>query len=420
MQPDQGLPKYWKPEEVAVGGSRGRPFLFRPHQLLVAREDADAARRALEGWQPMDDGPRPEGVVVLTRTSSDVDTDPEAELRQALERLRRVPSDHRDGPVRAAPNHVFVGEAEAAIDVLGQPRIQGGPGSSVRPAAPPEALPELGQPGDGEGVTVAVLDTGLFEHRWLTDRIERALGSDDVWDENGDRYADAEAGHGTFIAGLVRQVAPAATVHAVKVLDSWGVGDDAVLATAMEQLPEDVQIVNLSLGGYTDGDEPPLAITTALRVLRARGATVLAAAGNAGDSRLFWPAAFKGVLGIGCVEEADGGWRRAPFSNHGWWVDACARGVGIESTFHSATTLVHDGSDGSIGPQAADPEVTFDGWAAWDGTSFSTPVVAGVIARELSRAGGTAEEAKARVLSRSPLAPQPDFPLGLRIDDESV
>ena len=141
---------------------------------------------------------------------------------------------------------------------MGEPRIQGGPGSTVRPATPPAALPQrTTQPGDGKGVRIAVLDTGMFEHEWLKGAVQTAPNSADVWDVDSDGYGDAESGHGTFIAGLIRQVAPSASVYAVKVLNSHGVGDDLGVAKAMERLPADVDIVNLSLGGYTDNERAP-------------------------------------------------------------------------------------------------------------------------------------------------------------------
>jgi subtilisin family serine protease len=112
-------------------------------------------------------------------------------------------------------------------------------------------------------ITASLAQTGPARHHAIGEgvrheRTARALGappdSADVWDVDHDEYADAESGHGTFIAGLIVQVVPAAEVSIVKVLDSHGVGDDAAVATAMEQLPQDVDIVNLSLGGYTGRD----------------------------------------------------------------------------------------------------------------------------------------------------------------------
>jgi hypothetical protein len=314
--------------------------------------------------------------------------------------------------VRVAPNHVLVGEN--AITLTGEPRVQGGPGSSVRVAKPPKALPQrTTRAGDGKGVRIAVLDTGLFTHPWLQ-AVQAAPNSADVWDVDHDDYADAESGHGTFIAGLILQVAPAAEVYIVKVLDSHGVGDDATVAKAMEQLPQDVDIVNLSLGGYTMDDAAPLALSCALNAMRKQRNVVVGAAGNAGKSRPFWPAAVKQVVAAGAVDEKDGHWSKADFSNFGWWVDTAARGVNLQSTFNKGKSKAATGPK----PDPADPWIAFDGWAAWDGTSFSCPITAAMLARTMSRNGfATAAEATAHLLSTSPPAPQPDFPLAVLVDE---
>ena len=192
--------------------------------------------------------------------------------------LRKATANRPQGPVRVAPNHVLVGEP--AITLTGEPRLQGGPGSSVRLAKPPKTMPlRTTRRGDGKGIKIAVLDTGLFKHDWLGG-VQKAAGGDDIWDVEPDQYADNESGHGTFIAGLILQVAPAAEVYVVKVLDSHGVGDDLTVAKAMEQLPQDIDIVNLSLGGYTDDDAAPLAIACALQSMRKQRSVVVAAAGN--------------------------------------------------------------------------------------------------------------------------------------------
>jgi hypothetical protein len=242
--------------------------------------------------------------------------------------------------------------------------------------------------------------------------VSRAGTAADTWDLDNDGFGDAEAGHGTFVSGLIRQVAPAAHILDAKVLDSHGVGDDLAVAQAIEQLPGAVTIVNLSLGGYTDHDSAPLAIAGALRVIRARGGAIVAAAGNAGDRRPFWPAAFKPVVGVGAVD-FQGTWARPQWSNYGYWVDAVARGANVASTYAiDATTKF------VAGPGAGVTKLTFNGWARWDGTSFSTPVVAAYLARLITRHGlATAQQAVDLLLATAPLAPQPDFPLAVLVDD---
>jgi hypothetical protein len=403
------LPERWDPRKVALNRDPKNPFLLRPGQLLAGPGDAPDVQKLLSGWKPVER--RTFGVTIFTRTPANPE-DPAREVLDAIAKLRKATAGRPQGPVRVAPNHVLVGEG---ITLTGEPRLQGGPGSSVRLAPLPKTLPlRTSRRGDGKGVRIAVLDTGMFEHEWLKG-VQRAPDSDDVWDVEADGYGDAEAGHGTFIAGLIRQVAPAAAVYAVKVLDSHGVGDDLGVADAIAKLPPDIDIVNLSLGGYTDRDAAPLALATALQALGERRA-VVAAAGNQGVSRPFWPAAFdKRVLAVGAVEQREAKWARADYSNHGWWVDATARGSNLQSTFPRAKTMVAQGS--TIDP-ATDPTIAFEGWASWDGTSFATPIAAAMVARTMSRAGlASAAEAETKLLTAAPPAQLSDFPNAVLLDE---
>jgi hypothetical protein len=405
------LPSRWDPRAIALNREAGNTFLLRPGQILAASRDAADVAKVLSDWKRNDT--RAFGVALFTRPPKT--SDPAKEIREALARVRKATAGRPQGPARVAPNHVFVGEAAgSAINFMGEPRIQGGPGSSVRPAPLPKALPLRTQwAGDGKGVRIAVLDTGMFEHEWLTN-VYRAPGSDDVWDVEHDGYGDNESGHGTFIAGLIAQVAPSASVYAVKVLNSHGVGDDLTVAAEMAKLPQDIDIVNLSLGGYTDQDTPPLAMEEAVAAMTARNTAVVAAAGNHGKTRPFWPAAFEPVLAIGAVEDDGGSWWRASYSNHGPWVDATARGTNLESTFTHEKTLVAQGS--SPAP-ATDPTIQFDGWAAWDGTSFATPIAAAMLARTMTRYSiFSAVDAEAVLLTAANAAPA-DFPNAVLLDE---
>jgi subtilisin family serine protease len=405
----QGLPGQWDPAMVAVNRDPGNTFLLRPGQILADPRDAADVERVLTGWRRGERGPF--GITSFTRKP--VTLDPAKEVLDALAKIRKATASRPQGPALVAPNHVFVGESEA-INFYGEPRIQGGPGSTVRPATLPPALPlRTKQSGDGRGARIAVLDTGMFEHEWLRG-VQRAPNASDVWDVENDGYGDAEAGHGTFIAGLILQVAPAASVYAVKVLDSHGVGDDLGVAAAMAALPADVNIVNLSLGGYTDRDAPPLAVAKAMSMLDERNTAVVAAAGNHGATRPFWPAAFEPVLAIGAVEQQAGKWTRAGYSNHGSWVDATARGSNLQSTFTREKTKI------AVGPTTSptDPTIAFGGWASWSGTSFATPIAAAVIARTMTRRAITdATLAQEQMLATAPLAPQPDFANAVVIDE---
>ena len=185
----------------------------------------------------------------------------------------------------------------------------------------------------------------MFEHEWLGG-VQRAPGSDDIWDVESDGYGDAESGHGTFIAGLILQVAPAASVYAAKVLDSHGVGDDLSVAKAMAALPADIDIINLSLGGYTDRDAPPLAIATAMQLMGQQRRVVVAAAGNHGLE----PSVLARRVRLRCWPSAPStttaaSGRRACYSNYGPWVDASPAARTCSPRSRAAKTKVAQGAD---------------------------------------------------------------------------
>jgi subtilisin family serine protease len=109
---------------------------------------------------------------------------------------------------------------------------------------------------------------------------------------------------------------------------------------------------------------------------------VVAAAGNDGGTEKTYPAAFKDVIAVGAYQAPGGG--RACFSNHGSWVDACAMGRRVLSTFFENL----DATPEQIPPTClADPppgQQQFRGSATWSGTSFAAPCVAGAIAAKMT------------------------------------
>ena len=254
-------------------------------------------------------------------------------------------------------------------------------------------------------VHVAVLDTGLqmepganpmtprspwFQARvvaspsWSASTDPVVVDDDDEPDADGDGGLDLVAGHGTFICGLVLQHAPGVRLHTRGAITSFGDGDDFSVAAAVDavlaEVPADEPVVlNLSLGGYTEDDEEPLAFAELLGIHADRDMVIVASAGNDAVGRPTWPAAFPEVVGVGAL----GPHGPAPFTNFGSWVDCCAPGVDIVSRF--------------LDPADGRPE--FDGWASWSGTSFAAPIVAALIAREVQRDGITTAQARDRILS---------------------
>jgi hypothetical protein len=345
----------------------GRPALIRRDQILVAGEDAGAAQDLVRRWY--DSRQEERGVTRLRlRAPVKVDVCELAALLSADTRFRRL---------SAAPNHL----------VLGQPMWWSGPADLPRPAAPvprPRAVPVR------RDVTVAILDTGLSPHPWYAEtdwyREQRAEVAE-VLDADLDFELDAQAGHGTFIAGVVLARAPGARLRARRVIGGDGVGDELDVVRALHWLAEwgRADVVNISLGCHTYDDRPSPVVARALAAL-GRRTVVVACAGNSATDRPFWPAAMKPVVGVAALDGDDRAW----FSNHGWWVDACAQGVGVASTFVSF--------DGTRPPvRGVDPDL-FQGYAVWSGTSFAAPAVAGRIAARAAAEGVDAVTAADRVL----------------------
>lgn len=248
-------------------------------------------------------------------------------------------ADLRQRGFRASPNHVFTG----------QPLFFGGPASRPFPAPP---VPH--RPGRSRSeVTIGLLDTGVATHRWWS-------GSEwysRVTPEAHDAVEGRQAGHGTFLAGLLTRQAPGAELRVARVLDGDGVGDEAGVVRALHRMRDrPPQVLNLSFGGHTFDGRPPPLLSDALADLP--DTVVVACAGNTACDRLFYPAALPEVVAVGAVDADER--HRAPYSAFGPWVDACARGDWLTSSY------LEQGE--------------FAGYASWSGTSFATALVAGAIA----------------------------------------
>lgn len=129
-----------------------------------------------------------------------------------------------------------------------------------------------------------------------------------------------DAPHGSLVAGVLRH--HGAAVRPFPVLAPSGFGDDLTLAAALHAT-RDLPVVLVSSGTCTFDDECP-------PVLARAGSNVVAAAGNGGSSRPWWPAALPAVTAVGAS---------APFSGHGPWVDVVANGVDVPASVGSSQLL---------------------------------------------------------------------------------
>jgi subtilisin family serine protease len=243
----------------------------------------------------------------------------------------------------------------------------------------------------GAGVRIVVIDTGFYRRaRRLLPWMRGVRGDRDVG--IGQNVIAQYAGHGTFIAGVIRTVAPSADVIVRAGFQPEGVVAEKDLVKVLEWvlLNDAPDIINISGGTLADEDGPQLMFEFYERRMRYhKGIALVVAAGNDGDRRHFWPAAAAWALSVGALAA---NWRdRAEFSNYGGWVDVFAPGEHIVNAFPIGRYRYNE-------PPRAGRFARFAGMASWSGTSFSAPMVAGLIAARMSRTGENGTEAAAAVL----------------------
>jgi len=249
-------------------------------------------------------------------------------------------------------------------------------------------LPQAWKTTTGQGVTVAVVDTGvLLTHPAFQDRLWPGWN---VVDSNTD--PTDLAGHGTHVAGLIAAsgdtaagvsvtgAAPGAMLLPVKVLNDLNGGTVSDLAQgilwAVDDLPghpnpHPAQIINLSLGTPEISD----LLTDAVKRAQKKGALVVAAAGNDGGP-LYFPAAYPGVLAVTSVSGPTLAYQPS-YANHGAGIRVAAYGGDQGSD--------QDGNGVTDGILSTDRGVDGQpGYAYRQGTSMASPEVAGLAALALS------------------------------------
>jgi len=203
---------------------------------------------------------------------------------------------------------------------------------------------------------VAVIDSGVrASHPDLVGKV--MVGYDFVANDND---ANDENGHGTGVAGTLSPgsnnqigvcgVAWANPILPVRVLDANGSGNYSAIANGIIYAADrGAKVINLSLGGTSSSR----ALQDAINYAWNKQCVIVAAAGNNGSNVAFYPAACTNVVAVSATNASD---TRPTWSNFGSYVDVSAPGVDILSVYGT------------------------DQYAAWNGTSFSSPVASGVVA----------------------------------------
>lgn len=227
----------------------------------------------------------------------------------------------------------------------------------------------------GQGVTVAVLDTGVDErHPDLKGSVRKGRDFVRMGAERGDR---AWARHGTSMAGIIAGhghdkggkhgilgVAPEAEILPGRVLLEQADQDQkkarlqrgGALAEGIRWAADQgADVINLSLGDDSSSAHPEAREDAAVRYAQRKGVVVVASAGNGGEEgdHISYPAAYPGVIAVAAVDKRGA---RAPFSTRRWYATVAAPGKDV---------LI------------ADPDRTYyEGW----GTSAASAFVSGAVA----------------------------------------
>lgn len=239
-------------------------------------------------------------------------------------------------------------------------------------------MPEAWKLADGEGVIVAVLDTGVaYEDHEGFHQVEDLAGVEFVKPYDfvaNTKHANDDHGHGTHVAGTIAQatnngkgvagVARNVKIMPLKVLAGNGSGSVAGIADAIRYAADNgAKVINMSLGGPF----PSRVLKKAVEYAHKKGVVVVCAAGNESRGKVGYPAAYPGAIAVSSTQQDEA---TAFYSNYGKDIDIAAPGGntrGGEAGGVLQNTI-----------KVGDP--THSGYYAFMGTSMASPHLAGVAA----------------------------------------
>jgi len=271
------------------------------------------------------------------------------------------------------------------------------PGEPCGPCPPPAAA-------GGADVAIGICDSGLLADFGPAPWLAGVTGQVDPQGPPllGGQFAIPRyCGHGTFVAGVARSQAPQSTVFVASDFIMAGGQREWVIVQRLQALvagtllatgsstPNPVpQVVNLSAGTYARRDWPLLSFSA----FENDGIILTAAAGNDATPRKFWPAAFEWAVAVGALGADQR--NRAWFSNYGDWVNVYALGEGLINAFAIGEYTYQE-------PPKRPATQVFNGLARWSGTSFAAPIVAGLIAAQMTTMGASADAATQALLAQA-------------------
>jgi serine protease len=272
-------------------------------------------------------------------------------------------------------------------------------------------MPDAWKLGDGKGIVVAVIDTGVKKVGDLANT-KFVPGYNFVANTAN---ADDDHGHGTHVAGTIAQstnnkigvagVAHGAAIMPIKVLSAQGSGSMAAIAQGIRWAADHgANVINMSLGGPM----PVGTIASAVKYARGKGVVVVAAAGNDGRGRVSYPARYPGVVAVAATQFDES---TTFYSNWGPEVDIAAPGGNVRVDQNG------DGKpDGVLQHTIIPGNISHTDYLWFMGTSMASPHVAGVAALIMG-AGVQKPDAVEEILLDTARKPKGKATAGARVDD---
>lgn len=252
--------------------------------------------------------------------------------------------------------------------------------------------PEAWKSATGNGVDVAVMDTGCdYMHKEIASRFGQTIGYDFVNETNNPMD---DNGHGTHVAGTIGGVdvgvAPGVNLYALKMLDHNGSGYGTDFLRACDwAIDNDIQIVNASFGGRNTNE----AEKRMLDIMYEKNILFVAAAGNNGTNEYSYPASHEHAISVAAVNYDK---TRASFSQYNDQINISAPGVGVQSCLPGG------------------------GYGAFDGTSMASPHSGGSFAL-LLELHSNVQEVRERIYSHAePLGKKIEYGHGLIRPDKAI
>ncbi len=245
----------------------------------------------------------------------------------------------------------------------------------------------------GQGVTVAVVDSGIFKTRDLKKQLIGSANFNTAYHTSSDAY-----GHGTFVAGIIAGngaysngryvgIAPKANLLNVRVSDDQGMATEADVISGLQWVLQNktrynIRVVNMSLNAATPQSYHVSPLDAASEVLWFNGIVVVVSAGNNGTANLYAPANDPFVITVGATNDNSSTTLNddtiAPFSAYGVDENGDAKPDLVAPGTHIIALLPQNNSL-TISRDHQDSRVSTN-YFRMSGTSMAAPMVVGAVA----------------------------------------